>query len=49
MFTWENTWKEIEDSGVDVAVVPVGSTEQHGTQSLRRRSPKSSLRSWMRI
>ena len=31
MFTWENTWKEIEDSGVDVAVVPVGSTEQHGT------------------
>jgi creatinine amidohydrolase len=31
MLTWENTWKEIEDSGVEVAVVPIGSTEQHGT------------------
>ncbi len=31
MFTWENTWKDIEDSGTTVAVVPVGSTEQHGT------------------
>ncbi len=31
MFTWENTWKDIEDSGITVAVVPVGSTEQHGT------------------
>jgi len=31
MFTWENTWKEIEDAGVRTAVVPIGSTEQHGT------------------
>ncbi|MDP6355035.1 MAG: creatininase family protein [Planctomycetota bacterium] len=31
MFTWENTWNEIEGSGVNIAVVPVGSTEQHGT------------------
>ena len=31
MLTWENTWKDIEDSGVTVAVVPIGSTEQHGT------------------
>jgi creatinine amidohydrolase len=31
MFTWENTWKEIEDAGVRTAVVTVGSTEQHGT------------------
>ncbi|MFW6146402.1 MAG: creatininase family protein [Planctomycetota bacterium] len=31
MFTAENTWNEIEDSGVLVAVVPVGATEQHGT------------------
>ncbi|MBI2438059.1 MAG: creatininase family protein [Lentisphaerae bacterium] len=31
MFTWENTWKEIEDAKVRTAVVPIGSTEQHGT------------------
>ena len=31
MFTWENTWKEIEDAGVSVAVLPIGATEQHGT------------------
>ena len=28
---WENTWKDIEDSGTTVAVVSIGSTEQHGT------------------
>lgn len=31
MLSWENTWKDIEDSGVTVAVVPIGSTEEHGT------------------
>ena len=31
MLTWENTWKDIEDSGTMVTVVPIGSTEQHGT------------------
>ncbi len=31
MFTWENTWKDLEDNSVTVAVVPMGSTEQHGT------------------
>ncbi len=31
MLTWENTWQDIEDSGTAVAVVPIGSTEQHGT------------------
>ncbi len=31
MLTWENTWKDIEDAGTAVAVVPIGSTEQHGT------------------
>jgi creatinine amidohydrolase len=31
MFTWENTWKDIEDAKVRIAVVPIGSTEQHGT------------------
>lgn len=31
MLTWENTWKDIEDSGTTVAVIPIGSTEQHGT------------------
>lgn len=31
MLTWENTWRDIEDSGTTVAVVPIGSTEQHGT------------------
>ena len=31
IFTAQNTWKEIEDAKVRVAVVPIGSTEQHGT------------------
>lgn len=31
MFTWENTWQEIEEGQVRTAVVTVGSTEQHGT------------------
>ncbi len=31
MFTWENNWKDLEAAKVRVAVVPVGSTEQHGT------------------
>lgn len=31
MFTWENTWKEIEDAKVGIAIVPIGATEQHGT------------------
>ena len=31
MFTWESTWKEIGDAQVQTAVVPIGSTEQHGT------------------
>lgn len=31
MLTWENTWKDIEDSGTKIAIVPIGSTEQHGT------------------
>ncbi len=31
MLTPENTWNDIEDSGVMVAVVPIGATEQHGT------------------
>lgn len=30
MLTWENTWKDIEDAAPEVAIVPVGSTEQHG-------------------
>lgn len=30
MFTWENTWKEIEDAKTRIAVAPIGSTEQHG-------------------
>ena len=30
MYSVENTWKEIRDSGVDVAIVPFGSIEQHG-------------------
>ena len=30
MYSVENTWKEIRDSGVDTAIVPVGSIEQHG-------------------
>jgi len=31
MFTWHNTWNEIEAAQVRTAVVPIGSTEQHGT------------------
>ena len=31
MYTWQNTWKEIEDADVKTAVVAIGSTEQHGT------------------
>lgn len=31
MLTWENTWRDVEESGTTVAVVPIGSTEQHGT------------------
>lgn len=31
MFTWENTWKDLEAARVRTAVVPIGSTEQHGT------------------
>lgn len=31
MFTCENTWREIEEAKVRIAVVPIGSTEQHGT------------------
>jgi creatinine amidohydrolase len=31
MFTWQNTWKEIEEAGAKTAVVTIGSTEQHGT------------------
>jgi len=30
MYSVENTWKEIRDSGVEVAVVPFGAIEQHG-------------------
>ncbi|NLT41705.1 MAG: creatininase family protein [Anaerolineae bacterium] len=31
MLTVENTWKDVEQSSVTVAVLPVGATEQHGT------------------
>ena len=31
MLTCENTWKDIDDSKIKVAIVPIGSTEQHGT------------------
>jgi creatinine amidohydrolase len=31
MPTWENTWTEIADAGVRTAVLPIGATEQHGT------------------
>jgi len=31
MLTWENNWKDIEDARTTIAVVPIGSTEQHGT------------------
>ncbi len=30
MFTTENTWKEIKESGVDTAIVSFGAIEQHG-------------------
>jgi len=30
MLTVENTWQEIRDAGVDTAVIPFGSIEQHG-------------------
>jgi len=30
MYSVENTWQEIRDSGVDVAIVPFGAIEQHG-------------------
>jgi creatinine amidohydrolase len=30
MYSVENTWKEVRDSGVDTAVVAFGSIEQHG-------------------
>ena len=29
MITWENTYKELEDSGIDIAVMAVGALEQH--------------------
>lgn len=31
MLTYENTWKDIKESGATVAVMPIGATEQHGT------------------
>lgn len=31
MFTWENTWKDLADAGTKIAVLPIGATEQHGT------------------
>ena len=31
MITWENTYKELEESGVDIAVLPIGALEQHST------------------
>ncbi|NOZ20729.1 MAG: creatininase family protein [Planctomycetes bacterium] len=30
MMTVENTWKEVEESGVDIVVIPIGAIEQHG-------------------
>ncbi len=29
MITWENTYKELEESGVEIAVLPIGALEQH--------------------
>jgi creatinine amidohydrolase len=29
VITWENTYKELEESGVDIAVLPIGALEQH--------------------
>ncbi len=31
MLTWENTWQDIEKIRPTPAVVPIGATEQHGT------------------
>ncbi len=31
MLTWENTWTDVERSKTSIAVLPVGATEQHGT------------------
>lgn len=31
MLTWESTWQDVERSNTKTAVVPIGSTEQHGT------------------
>lgn len=31
MLTTNNTWKDIEDSGTAIAILPIGATEQHGT------------------
>ncbi len=31
MLTWENTWQDVEKARVTLAVVPIGATEQHGT------------------
>jgi len=30
MVTVENTWKEIEESGADIVIIPIGAIEQHG-------------------
>lgn len=30
MYSVENTWKEIRDAGVQIAVIPIGAIEQHG-------------------
>ncbi len=30
MYSVENTWKEIRDAGVEIAVIAIGSIEQHG-------------------
>jgi creatinine amidohydrolase len=31
LLSWENTWVDLEESGTTIAVLPVGATEQHGT------------------
>ncbi|HJN15021.1 MAG TPA: creatininase family protein, partial [Armatimonadota bacterium] len=30
MVTVENTWKEVEDSGAEIVIIPIGAVEQHG-------------------
>jgi creatinine amidohydrolase len=30
MVTVENTWKEVEESGADIVILPIGAIEQHG-------------------